>query len=106
ADQIYWFGLSSTDDKVSIPSEQIPDPILQPTSDLIVGQCIEEEIIRVLRTMSEQKLIRSSSSKLSLTSKRKENEKLDKIFQCQNYTKSYLGDKQTDNTTKYEQHQK
>src|SRR5712692_2383930 len=64
--KVYRFRLSRTDHKVSIPPEEISYPILQPTADLIVGQRNIIGVIRSLRTMSEQKLIRSCSMFLRL----------------------------------------
>ncbi len=66
--QVYRFGLSSTDHKVSVPPEEISDPILQPTADLIIRQCRLTAVSRALRTMSEQKLIHRAPSFLRLTS--------------------------------------
>src|SRR5947209_13198969 len=60
AHQVYWFRLSRTDDKVTIPFEQVPDPIFQSTPDLIIRQRNFVALIRALRTMSKQKLIHGS----------------------------------------------
>jgi hypothetical protein len=60
--QVYRFRLRGTDHEISIPPEEISDPILQPTADLIVGQCRPTASTRALRTMSGQKLIHRSLS--------------------------------------------
>jgi hypothetical protein len=101
--KVYGFRLRGTDHEVSIPPEEISDPILEPTADLIIGQCRLTAVSRALRTMSEQKLIHSSSLFLRLSSICEEDENRDNRCQYQNSAESDLVDRYTDKTPEDEE---
>src|SRR6266566_1058721 len=103
AHQVYWFRLSRTDDKVAIPSEQIPDPILQPTPDLIIRQRNFTALVRALRTMRGQKLFHGSPRFFRLPFIREKDENRDNRRQHQNSTESYLVERYTDKTAEDQQ---